>query len=629
MNKSISILLLNILFINFHLQAQSPLNIDSLQTVDDTIQLSKEKVNNLANLYNAFLYNDSEKAYQYALEEIDVSRLIDYAEGVGMGYYHLGVYYNNTDDNDSAKYYYQLAKDQFEKINNTNRVLTVNHGLAILDYSIGNYDAAIARLRSNVEINLEKSYDTLIHDKKLNLAIARDLLGMIYLHKGDYNIALNETLRAVHLLDSLDEPIRRADAMNHLASIEFSLNNYQNSIRYNQEALIVYQQFNDKFYSAQVLNDIGNTFFYLEQYDSAIQYLEKSVELSKEINSKDIEGTALNNLGKVYKKLGDYRKSISFSEEALSIHEKTRSQNKIIESLNDLGMVYNEMGKYQDAILDFNRAIDLSLNLGIKENIRIGYYNRSLSYQRIGDYKAALEDFKKYKTIEDSIYNETKSHQIEELRTAYETEKKEKEIELQKSEIQLLEQINKVNTLQRTVLTIGVIISLVLLGLVYFGMRQKIKRRQLEKEVLNSELKFKQKELTTHALHLANKNEILEDLKLQISDLKNSDSEKNKVLNKLVNTINFNLQDDKNWENFRLYFEEVHKDFNSKIKQKFPDVTSNELRLMALMKMNLSSKEIANILNISNDGIKKARYRLRKKINISSEESLTDLIINL
>ena len=72
-----------------------------------------------------------------------------------------------------------------------------------------------------------------------------------------------------------------------------------------------------------------------------------------------------------------------------------------------------------------------------------------------------------------------------------------------------------------------------------------------------------------------------------------------------------------------------HKDFNSTVKQKFPNVTNNELRLMTLLKMNLSSKEIASILNISPDGIKKARYRLRKKLNISSEESLSDLILSL
>ena len=101
------------------------------------------------------------------------------------------------------------------------------------------------------------------------------------------------------------------------------------------------------------------------------------------------------------------------------------------------------------------------------------------------------------------------------------------------------------------------------------------------------------------------------------------------MLSQLIRSINFDLQDDNNWENFSRYFEEVHKDFNGNVKTKYPSVTSNELRLLALLKMNLSSKEIANILNISPEGIKKARYRLRKKLDLTTEESLQNLVLSL
>jgi DNA-binding CsgD family transcriptional regulator len=163
-------------------------------------------------------------------------------------------------------------------------------------------------------------------------------------------------------------------------------------------------------------------------------------------------------------------------------------------------------------------------------------------------------------------------------------------------------------------------------ALLYYGVRQKLKRSKLERERLDLELDHKKKELTSHALHLAKKNEVLENLKQKAKELKENNSTN---YNQLIQTINFDLQDDNNWENFKKYFEEVHTDFNSNVKNKYPDVTSNELRLMALLKMNLTSKEIANILNISNDGIKKARYRLRKKLNLSTEDSLQEIVIAL
>jgi ATP/maltotriose-dependent transcriptional regulator MalT len=187
-----------------------------------------------------------------------------------------------------------------------------------------------------------------------------------------------------------------------------------------------------------------------------------------------------------------------------------------------------------------------------------------------------------------------------------------------------LKQKSKNENLIRILLIIGLLFSLA----AFYAIRQKLKRNKLEKEKVDAELAFKKKELTPHALHLAKKNEVLEGLKQKAEELKASENNQNGY-QQLIRTINFDLQDDNNWENFSKYFQEVHKDFNSNVKEKFPEVTPNELRLMSLLKMNLSSKEIANILNISPDGIKKARYRLRKKLNINTDNSLQDFVLGL
>ena len=127
---------------------------------------------------------------------------------------------------------------------------------------------------------------------------------------------------------------------------------------------------------------------------------------------------------------------------------------------------------------------------------------------------------------------------------------------------------------------------------------------------------------------LPKKNKVLEGLKEKAEALKKTENNRNGY-QQLIQTINFDLQDDNNWDNFTRYFEQVHRDINSNVKNKYPKVTSNELRLMALLKMNLTSKEIANILNISQDGIKKARQRLRKKLQLSPQDSLSDTVISI
>jgi len=94
----------------------------------------------------------------------------------------------------------------------------------------------------------------------------------------------------------------------------------------------------------------------------------------------------------------------------------------------------------------------------------------------------------------------------------------------------------------------------------------------------------------------------------------------------IINKINFDLKDEENWEHFTQYFEKVHTDFTKTVLKQFPNITPNELRLMALLKMNLTSKEIANMLNITADGVKKARQRLRKKMELTPEDSLEALV---
>lgn len=252
------------------------------------------------------------------------------------------------------------------------------------------------------------------------------------------------------------------------------------------------------------------------------------------------------------------------------------------------------------------------------------YKLRSLAHKNLGNFQLSLNDFEQYTILKDSIFSTSKTQQIEELRTIFEMEQKEQQIKNQKNEIELLKINNQLSNTQLLLLILALMIAI----LSIYALRQKMKRNKVERKKIQSELEFKTKELTTHALHLAKKNEVLNDLKQKAKVFK-ADTDADPGYQMLIQTINFDLQDDNNWENFSRYFEEVHKDFNANAQKKYPKITSNDLRLMALIKMNLSSKEIANILNISNDGIKKARQRLRKKMGIASDESLENIVISI
>lgn len=165
----------------------------------------------------------------------------------------------------------------------------------------------------------------------------------------------------------------------------------------------------------------------------------------------------------------------------------------------------------------------------------------------------------------------------------------------------------------------------------------KIKVESLEKRLqekisyqfnLSKELKFRQSEMITMAMSIIRKNEFLDDLKREIIKIKSSvdDHETRLGLNKLSLMITQDLSIDRDRERFQLLINEQNNNFNQHLSEAFPGLTDNEKRLVALLRLNLSSKEIASILNISPKSVEMNRYRLRKKLKVNPKTSLSDFI---
>lgn len=154
---------------------------------------------------------------------------------------------------------------------------------------------------------------------------------------------------------------------------------------------------------------------------------------------------------------------------------------------------------------------------------------------------------------------------------------------------------------------------------------------RLRNEKLQAEIDFKNAELATSAMHLVQKGELLTKVKSELNRLmKILDNDKAiNELKKMIKVLSEDDKMDKDWEHFAQHFDKVHRDFVVVLKEKHSTVTGNELKLSAYLRMNLSTKEIAQLMNISVRGIEISRYRLRKKLGISSEVNLFDYLINL
>ena len=147
---------------------------------------------------------------------------------------------------------------------------------------------------------------------------------------------------------------------------------------------------------------------------------------------------------------------------------------------------------------------------------------------------------------------------------------------------------------------------------------------KIRNEKLQNDIENKNREIAIATMSTVKRNDFLNKIKNELKNL-----ETQPKINRLIKLINKNLKKNEDWEFFEKAFNNADKDFLTKLKELHPSLTHNDLRLCAFLRLNLISKEIAPLLNISVRSVEVKRYRLRKKLNMNRDESISDYFINL
>lgn len=205
-------------------------------------------------------------------------------------------------------------------------------------------------------------------------------------------------------------------------------------------------------------------------------------------------------------------------------------------------------------------------------------------------------------------------------------------------------------------ITLYIVLAVGLIGLFYYLHQRKIRKEQrliqikyqkeqnkllrektlenekhivmLKNESLQNEIKIKSKQLANNAMALVKKNEVLQDIKNELAINKDSFQDQYSY-KKLIKKLNNSIEHEDEWEVFEQNFNQVHEEFFSKLKRQHPKLTPKDLKVCAYIKMNLANKEIAPLMNISVRGVETHRYRLKKKLRLENDISLTDYLVNM
>lgn len=606
--------------------AQTNAKVDSLTQLLNAAPPDSTKVEILVELWRTTAYNNPQQGVEYAYEIIKESQKIDFKPGIATGYQRLGIAQSFLGHRDSVVLNYRKALSIYESLEAKalQGVMLYNIGLEFHDAS--DYDSALYYINRAEELFVQEGDSS-------RVGAVFQARGSTYQEKGNYYMALQSFLTASVIYAKYKDPSRLAMSFVDIGDSYFLMQEFVTAFSYYQKALNAAESSDDQQLVATALINIGSSYNELNNYDSAKYFLNKGVDLAKKLQTPFLITHAVSTLALYYYEQENYELALPLFEEGLALSQEIEYNLFTAANLINIAWIQYHKNQLSEAELNVTRGLQIAQETETKENIKSALELLSKVNEKRGNYQLALTYHQQFKELNDSIYNTTKSSRIAELQTLYETEKKENEIAQQKEEITILNQQAKIDELRNYLLGAGLIAAIIISGLIIMGVYQRMKRAQLvqsqQKINYEKEINHNKKQLTTHTLHLVQKNELLTNLKEKITEIKKHSTESKKDLNRLLQLIKNDHNTDKDWDNFKMYFEQVHEDFDAKLRARINDLTNNEMRLAALMKMNLSSKEIASILNISPDSVNKARYRLRKKLNLAADDSLHNFLLSL
>jgi hypothetical protein len=486
------------------------------------------------------------------------------------------------------------------------------------------------------------------------IAGAEQVLGVVEGMRGNYSTSLQHFLPALVVFEKYGMTKRQAMLLSNIARVILAQQRYREAIGYLQRARLLDQQDHNDYGVASGLMNLGIIYRQLGILDSALYYYKQAEGQAAALQDSHagiLRGNLNYNLSYVYTMLGDYKNAAPKLQEAREYFDSVKHQPSIVygkwlQSFFDL-----KTESYQKAIDQALVALPESRSLQADEVTQNLLMVLTEAYQKLHNYEKSLAYHQQYKTYSDSVYNSQKARTVAELQYAYETEKKDKEIQLLRQEEErqnLMLIIVSVGALAAIFLSVVIILSKKVQSLRHRERESQLvaERNQVEHEKyqvesekrieeernkqLQLELEVNQRELAMNTLFIHQKNKLLDDLHQEMDKLGGEmDGAQKQLVHNIGKSLKQHINFENDWDNIKMHFERVHPHFFDKLKSICGDLTMNELKQIAYIRINLTSKEVANLLNIDHASVKMSRYRIKKKLKLGADDSLRDFIMGV
>jgi len=561
------------------------------------MQDDSAKVNILLTLGEHYCSLENDKALMYLQEAFTISTSQKYTEGIGKSLLWQGRVYYYKDDYPLSNKYLDKAKEVLETTDELDALAFLYFAKATNCHIRGDYIHALELFKAAIQLTEETE----------NLK----LMSSCYCSIG------------VVLLDRKD---------------------LKKALCYFRETYNIKKSIDDQAGMANALTRIGMSYEKLNKLDSSLWYHNQALKIRTDLKIDRAIASSEYNKGGVLIKMGKYVQAEKSLQIALENFGIFKEKTGIIISKLRLADAQNKQGK-PGAIQHALDALEMANKIDNPNLISHAYKILSEIYAYNNNYEQSYQYLIKHQNINDSLFNTEKERVLTEMETKFQSEKKDNEIKLLKSKTNI-QQKNNILLIILIVVFAGVIVLLIFLFRLKstaFNRQQMLsekeniihnQERQIaekEKQILQEQLESKNRELASKALEMIRLNDTISQI-IQKMEIFNGTVSNNpevsrhikEVVNDLENQTKQNI-----WNEFDKIFKNIHSDFYSRLLQICPDLTATEIKTAALLKLNLSTKEIAAIAFKSEGGVKTTRYRLRKKLKLASDEKLIPFLMQI
>ena len=506
---------------------------------------------------------NAEKAHRLATKRRDKGRVGESLRVMGICKVTMAQYHEALEG-------YRKARAIFEEIGDSKQLAATLHSIGFAYIRMGEYARALEMLERCLEIRRELGDET-------GEVQTLNIVGLCYTGLADYTRALDHYLQCLNIYERLGDQTGITWTIADIGTVLIQLGELDRALEYSTRSLDLSRALVDKRIERAALLNLGIIHGMHGQFDEALAHFTPALTLSRELGDRADEALTLAHIGRLYARREKPEEAFDYFFPALEIAQQIGAQHQEFDLRKLIGEVHLALGNpeslecFEFALEGATRLGDRQLQLEIHENL-------SRYYEQNGDATSALRHYKLHAQIREEILGRDKQRAILQLEMRAEMEQAEKE-------------------------------------------QQSLRHRN---DQLEQAMEHKAKELTTLTLHLVEKNHFLDALKKEMAEHAGElDGKARVVIRSLMRQVEGNISGEDDWKAFEAQFEQVHHDFLRNLVTTYPDLTRTELKVCALLKLNLASKEIANMLSTDVRNIESHRYRIRKKLKLRGDIPFT------